>query len=134
MRRVIILFCCVFSIIGCNDGLPKPDNLIAKDKMIDILYDISLLEAIKTQNINGGMSSKMSNDYIYKKYKIDSIQFTKSNRYYASDLEGYKKMFETVKEKLNKKTLEIEAEVKKNGGTVPPNPNSTLNVDTPQVK
>ncbi|UPT71748.1 MAG: DUF4296 domain-containing protein [Flavobacterium sp. JAD_PAG50586_2] len=134
MRKVIILFCCVFSITACNDGVPKPDNLIAKDKMIDILYDISLLEAIKTQNINGGMSSKMSNDYIYKKYKIDSIQFTKSNKYYASDLEGYKSMFEAVKEKLNKKTLEIEAEVKKNGGTVPPVPNSTLNSDTPQVQ
>ena len=134
MRKVILLFCCVFSFIGCNDGVPKPDNLIAKDKMIDILYDISLLEAIKAQNVNGGMSSKMSNDYIYKKYKIDSAQFAKSNKYYASDLEGYKTMFQMVKEKLNKKTLKIEADVKKNGGTVPPSPNSTLNIDTPQVQ
>lgn len=134
MKKVIILVCCVFSFIGCNNSVPKPDNLIAKDKMIDILYDISLLEAIKAQNVNGGISSKMSNEYIYKKYKIDSAQFSKSNKYYASDLEGYKNMFETVKEKLNKKTAEIEAEAKKNGGIVPPNPNSTLNSDTPQVQ
>lgn len=119
---------------GCNNSVKKPDNLIAKDKMIDILYDISLLEAIKGQNIKGGISSKMSNEYIYKKYNIDSIQFSKSNKYYASDLEEYKNMFESVKEKLNKKTAEIEAEVKKNGGTVPPNPNSTVNSDTPQVQ
>ena len=102
--------------------------------MIDILYDISLLEAIKTQNINGGMNSKMGNDYIYKKYKIDSIQFIKSNKYYASDIEEYKKMFEKIKERLNKETLKIDGELKKNGQVVPPNPNSTLNSDTPQVQ
>lgn len=134
MKKGIILLCCIFSFIGCNNSVPKPENLIAKDKMIDILYDISLLEAIKTQNMNGGISSKMSNEYIFKKYKIDSLQFVKSNKYYASDLEGYKSMFEAVKEKMNKKTLEIETETKKNGGTVPPNPNSTLNSDTPQVQ
>lgn len=134
MKRVVILICCVFSFIGCNNSVPKPDNLIAKDEMIDILYDISLLEAIKAQSVNGGISSKMSNEYIYKKYKIDSIQFLKSNKYYASDFEEYKNMFERVKEKLNKKTAEIEAGVKKNGGTVPQDPNSTLNSDTPQVQ
>jgi len=52
MKRVIIIVCCVFSFVSCNDGsVPKPDNLIAKEKMIDILYDISLLEAIKAINI-----------------------------------------------------------------------------------
>lgn len=134
MKNVSILICCVFLFMGCNSSVEKPKNLIEKDKMIDILYDISLLEAIKTQNINGGLSSKMSNEYIYKKYKIDSVQFSKSNKYYASDFEEYKSMFEAVKEKLNKKTAEIEEETRKNGGVVPPNPNSTLNSDTPQVQ
>jgi len=43
-------------------------------------------------------------------------------------------MFETIKEKLNKKTLEVERGMKKNGAVVPPNPNSTLNSDTPRVQ
>ena len=117
-----------------NNSVEKPKNLIGKDKMVDILYDISLLEAIKTQNINGGMNSKMGNEYIYKKYKIDSVQFVKSNKYYASDIEEYKKMFEKIKERLNAETLKIDGELKKNGQVVPPNPNSTLNSDTPQVQ
>ena len=120
---------------SCNtSSVEKPKNLIGKDKMIDILYDISLLEAIKTQNINGGITGKMSNQYIYKKYKIDSIQFVKSNKYYASNIEEYKKMFEKIKERLNTETLKIDSELKKNGQVVPPNPNSTLNSDTPQVQ
>ena len=130
-----IFFGLIVLFFSCNsNSVEKPDNLIGKDKMIDILYDISLLEAIKTQNINGGMNSKMGNDYIYKKYKIDSIQFIKSNKYYASDIEEYKKMFEKIKERLNKETLKIDVELKKNGQVVPPNPNSTLNSDTPQVQ
>ncbi|MEO5776715.1 MAG: DUF4296 domain-containing protein [Flavobacterium sp.] len=135
MKKIIIIVCCMFSVISCNNNsVEKPKNLIGKDKMVDILYDISLLEAIKTQNINGGITVKMGNDYIYKKYKIDSVQFVKSNKYYASDLEEYKKMFEKVKERLSTATLKIDEKMKKNGQVVPPNPNSTLNSDTPQVQ
>ena len=134
MKKIIVLGLIVL-FFGCNsNSVEKPQNLIGKDKMVDILYDISLLEAIKTQNINGGITVKMGNEYIYKKYKIDSVQFVKSNKYYASDIEGYKKMFEKVKEKLNKETLKVDAKSKKNGQAVPPNPNSTLNSDTPQVQ
>ena len=135
MKKIILLGMMVL-FFGCNsNSVEKPKNLIGKDKMVDILYDISLLEAIKTQNINGGITVKMGNDFIYKKYKIDSIQFAKSNKYYASDVEEYKKLFEKVKERLNKETLKIDGELKKNGQAVPPpNPNSTLNSDTPQVQ
>ena len=132
-KNILLILIVVF--LGCNsNSVEKPKNLIGKDKMVDILYDISLLEAIKSQNINGGITTKMGNDYIYKKYKIDSVQYSKSNKYYASDIEEYKKMFEKVKEKLNAETLKIDTELKKKGQTVPPNPNSTLNSDIPQVQ
>ncbi len=135
MNNKSLLLGLIVLFFGCNSSsVEKPKNLIDKDKMIDILYDISLLEAIKSQNINGGITVKMENDYIYKKYKIDSIQFAKSNKYYASDLEEYKKIFEKVKEKLSAENLKIEAEMTKNGQTAPLNPNSTLNSDTPQVQ
>ncbi|MCF6129255.1 DUF4296 domain-containing protein [Flavobacterium sp. AS60] len=134
MRNSIFLGLMVL-FFGCNsNSVEKPKNLIGKDKMVDILYDISLLEAIKMQNINGGMTAKMGNDYIYKKYKIDSIQFANSNKYYASDIAEYKKMFERVKERLSAETVKVEADMKKNGQPVSPNPNSTLNSDTPQVQ
>jgi hypothetical protein len=43
-----------------------------------------------------------SNEYIYKKHKIDSAQFAQSNIYYAADYKGYKKMYEQVKLRLEK--------------------------------
>ena len=105
MKKIILLGMMVL-FFGCNsNSVEKPNNLIGKDKMVDILYDISLLEAIKTQNINGGITVKTGNDFIYKKHKIDSVQFAKSNKYYASDVEAYKKLFEKVKERLNKENI-----------------------------
>ena len=126
MSNRFILIGLLLAFIGCNHTIDKPDNLIEKDKMIDILYDISLLEAIKSQNISGGISNNNANTYLYKKYKIDSIQFAQSNKYYASDIEEYKKMFEEVKSRLEK-------QIQKIGG----NPNeggATINPETPQVQ
>ncbi|MDI1316304.1 DUF4296 domain-containing protein [Flavobacterium sp.] len=135
MKKFILIICVVFVLSSCNENsVAKPDNLITKDKMIDILYDISLLEAIKVQNLKGGINRKKANEFIYKKYKIDSIQFAKSNKYYASDLVDYKKMFEKVKDRLNKENAKVEAEMKKKGIAIPQNPNSTRNSDTPQVQ
>lgn len=126
MSNRFILIGLLLAFIGCNHTIDKPDNLIEKDKMIDILYDISLLEAIKSQNISGGISNNNANTYLYKKYKIDSIQFAQSNKYYASDIEEYKKMFEEVKSRLEK-------QIQKIGG----NPNEVgapINTETPQVQ
>ena len=135
MRKKWLFFVLIIMSFGCNsNSVEKPKNLIEKDKMVAILYDISLLEAIKIQNINGGITSEIAYDYIYKKYKIDSVQFSKSNKYYASDIDEYKKMFEKVKEKLSEETLKIDADGNKNRQDFQPNTNSTLNSDTPQVQ
>jgi hypothetical protein len=73
--------------------------------------------------------------YIYKKYKIDSIQFVQNNKYYASNIEEYKKMFERVKSRLEKENKKVGASMKKKGESVTPGvTSSTLNSETPRVK
>lgn len=135
MRKIVILICLVLGFVSCkNNSVEKPDNLIPRDKMVDILYDTSLIEAIKNQNISGGISTKVGNDYIYKKYKIDSLQFVKSNKYYASNIEDYKKMFEEVKARLTSETAKIEGQMNKSGQSVPPASPVPTNTDAPQVQ
>ena len=96
-----LVFIVAFFVFSCqNNGVEKPDNLIEKDKMVDILYDVSLLEAVRSQGINGGVTSKEINDFIKRKYNIDSTQFVKSNRYYAADVDEYKKMYEKIKSRV----------------------------------
>ena len=101
---ILLIFCsCGF----VNDENLVPYNLIEEEKMVDILYDMSLISVSKGINKsvleNNGMKPKK---YILKKYNIDSLQFVLSNEYYSKDLEKYLKIYEQV---LNK--LEINREV-----------------------
>lgn len=135
MKNKIAFFVFVFLFLSCNNGaIEKPKNLIDRNKMVNILYDVTLLDAIKNQNINGGINFKAANDYIYKKYSIDSLQFVESNKYYASDMDEYKKMFEEIQVRLDKEIQSLEAEMKKKGETIAPEINSTFNSGMPQVQ
>lgn len=125
--KKIFFFCVVFLAVSCNNSvIEKPSNLIEKDKMVDILYDISLLETVKSQGIKSRISQSEINQYILKKYKIDSLQLISSNKYYASDAEEYKRMFEKVKAKLDE-------DDKKVTGKTAAEKNSTENSDAPKV-
>jgi hypothetical protein len=96
-------------LLSCKDhnGIPEPEKLIEKDVMVDIMYDLSVLEAIKYQNPASLDSFKINaSAFIFKKYKVDSIQYIKNTKYYAADDEVYKTMYEKVIKRL-------EANVKK---------------------
>jgi hypothetical protein len=104
MKKIISLFVLVTAFISCNkDLVEKPENLIDRKVMQDIFYDMSILDAVKYQNPNSlyenGINPKT---YIFKKYKVDSLQFAKSNAYYASDYREYKKMFDDLSDRLKK--------------------------------
>lgn len=95
----------LISFVGCNtiDRPKKPKNLIGKDKMSEIMYDLYLLNAAKSVNkkvleLNGIMPL----EYVYKKHGIDSLQFAESNTYYAYDTEVYAQLVEKVKADLEK--------------------------------
>lgn len=113
--KKILAFLIVLSIFAsCEKELAKkPDRLIEKDKMVNIMYDLSLLGAMRNQNpVFLDSFKNNSNEYIYKKHKIDSTQFVQSNIYYAADYKEYKKMYEEVKTRLNKNVSLAEAAVK----------------------
>lgn len=94
----MVLFLC----ISCKkDVVKEPAKLIEKEKMIDIMYDLSLLEAMRYQKPLS--LDSIDNDptkFILKKYKVDSLQFAQNNMYYASDYENYKDMFDQVNKRI----------------------------------
>ncbi len=79
----------------------KPDDLISKEKMVDILTDSYLMNAARSINsrIINERGIKLDST-LYKKYNIDSLQFARSNAYYTSDLNGYTSMFNQVEQRL----------------------------------
>ena len=98
------------ALISCGEKvMEKPDNLISKEKMTDILYDVSILNAAK--NTNAAILEKKSietMDYIYRKYGIDSVQFVKSDIYYASLPTEYESIYTDVEARLEEEKKRIE--------------------------
>jgi len=107
----------LLSIVACNQVVEKPDNLIDEDQMVDMIYDISLLDAVKNQGVVSQVTYPTTSQFLKSKYKVDSLTFAKSSQYYAADYKKYKKMYEEVKQRLEEETKKI------NGGKpVAPNP------------
>ena len=105
MKKLATLFLLFAFLISCQKpAVPKPDNLIDEDVMVDIMYDISILEAIKSQKSAVLEANEINaNTYIYKKYKIDSLQFANSDKFYASDIKKYKEIFDKVNKRMEEK-------------------------------
>ena len=102
IKGIFIVFLLGLVTFSCQkDPVKKPKKFIEEETMISILYDLSLLEAIKSNNpVILEQHQINPHTYIYKKYKIDSLQFLENNLYYAADLKRYKKMYEKVEFQL----------------------------------
>lgn len=102
----------LIALVGCSkQTIEKPENLISKQTMEDILYDIALLESIRSHQPGAYDQATNATSYIYEKYQIDSLQFVNSNAYYTSNLEGYRKMYENVTKRLDQDIKNKEAEL-----------------------
>lgn len=130
MRKFVLILAASALLANCDNAVEKPENLISESKMVDIIYDLSLLESIKTQKPMALTKHNIdSKNYIYKKYGIDSAQFASSNRYYSSDLERYKKIYEKVDKRIDSEKAAVDALIKTSG--VKPD---AMDPDAPRVE
>ncbi len=112
MRRFRIIFLGLLVLMAACDDKNKPEkpkDLISKDKMEVILYDLYILNSAK--GINKKIlenNNVVPETYILTKHNIDSIQFAESNDYYAFDSDDYKAMIERIKTRLQKEKTEFE--------------------------
>lgn len=106
------------TVIGCNsvDKPKKPENLISEDKMVDVLYDVFILNSAK------GTSKGILEDhgiypenYVFDKHKIDSLQFALSNEYYGFHVEDYESIMTKLNERFERDKVKIEAKINKDG-------------------
>ena len=115
MKKILSFLVLLVLFVSCKEEVvAKPDRLIAKDMMIDIMYDIAVLEGIKYQNPASLDSNKINSaTYIYKKYKIDSLQLAQSNVYYATDYVEYKNMYDTLVKRIERKKTVLDSIIQK---------------------
>ncbi|MBF4517392.1 DUF4296 domain-containing protein [Flavobacterium sp. ANB] len=114
MKNFVLIILVLFLSVSCKKELTKePKRLIEKGKMVDIMYDLSILDAIKYQNpLSLDSTDSSPKKFIFQKYKVDSLQFAQSNMYYATDYESYKDMFDEVAKRLEKNQKKVDSLVK----------------------
>lgn len=103
MKYFLILISIVL-LSSCEDikKPEKPENLISKQTMIQVLTDAYLSNAARSLNSREIRDNALQLDsIIYKKYGIDSLQFVKSNAFYISDMTVYTELFEGVEKSLD---------------------------------
>ena len=103
----IVIFFLAFS---CKEKLIEPpEDLIPESQMTEILYDLALINGLRsTNNTVLDQYEIETMPYLYEKYGIDSLQFVKSDEYYASVPAIYQTMYSTIKDRLDNKIDEID--------------------------
>lgn len=118
---IVVFFFIMFVAISCKNSVEKkPDNLVPKDKMIELLADIHRLEGhVNNLNIQNSdtlafIYRKMESD-LFKKHKIDTSAYYKSYKYYLVDPEVFTDLYNQVLEKIKiKNSADSTAEIKNN--------------------
>jgi len=124
LKYLLVIFILCLSCTHSSEP-KKPENLISKDKMVDIMIDLSIVSSAK------GLNKKLierngitPDEYIFKRHEIDSSQFTESNTYYSYYIDDYKLILNRVEDSLGKlkfkymRLAEKEEEIEKPGNAV----------------
>ena len=99
------LFVILFALLLTSCGeklLDKPEDLIPKDKMINILKDITILNSARSTSVTVLHDHKIEpTTFVFSNYGVDSLQFVTSDRYYASLPNEYEAMYVEIEKQLD---------------------------------
>jgi len=107
---VVILMVLSACEMGRVDAPTKPKNLMPEEQMIEVLYDMAILNSAKNINKkvleNKGIAPVY---FIYDKYGIDSLQFAESSVYYTYKREMIQRIYDSVFARLERDKIYYEA-------------------------
>lgn len=99
--------------MGCtsNTIIKKPDHLISKNQMVDLLTDMFI--ASGAENIKNINLERNVNYFplVFEKYGIDSTRFKESNYYYTSRIDDYELILQKVDNRLKALKKEIDDKI-----------------------
>lgn len=99
----VLILVSIFDSCSFTGSVEKPDNLISESLMVNVLYEISILDAMSTfKPRNKDFEQIYGKPYIFLKYGVDSLQLAKSDQYYAKFPRLYHRIYSRVLEKMKK--------------------------------
>lgn len=122
--RKFLLFLLLMLVFSCKDYIEKPDRLIEKSKMSEVIADFSMNNQLGMTT--PGKDMEMGTRFLLKKHEITGEDFTESYKYYTvtKDLDG---ILEEAKEILLEKHPEAASYIEKKKNDTIPLQTNTLN-------
>ncbi|WP_238395792.1 DUF4296 domain-containing protein [Pontibacter pudoricolor] len=121
MKRLFyILFCLV--LLGCQqqEDTAKPAGMVPEGKMVQILADVHIMEALIEANINYPDTAMMvynkEHKKILDKYGVKQPAFQKTYNYYAANLKEMDRLYEIVLDTLTAREAKYVAKKSKGAG------------------
>jgi hypothetical protein len=79
----------------------QPKNIMSEDEMVNFLFDINIINSSRAFRNKSELNYyNIKDSLLFKKHKIDSLKFSNSNFYYASNPKIYLKIYSKLEEKL----------------------------------
>ncbi|WP_372973733.1 DUF4296 domain-containing protein [Muriicola sp.] len=112
MKKYIFLVLTSLLAFSCaEEVVKKPEDLIPREKMTELIYEMAVLNSAKSTN-RAILEKHFENptDFLFRQYGVDSLQFVKSDMYYASQPLVYEAMYKEVAARLDKERTLFEEE------------------------
>lgn len=109
MKRLLAFFLSLIFFGSC-DSETKPKGMIGREKMVEVLTDVHLVNGYTSTVMNLDTIKQVTANYlnvVYKKHQVDSIQFKKSLRYYSEHPKMLSEIYDQVIKKLETKEKEM---------------------------
>lgn len=119
MKKAVLFFFGVFFLSCGEKVVEQPENLIPKEKMTEILYDLAILNSGKSAFSSAFDKTGIDiMEFLYEKHDVDSTQFAQSDLYYASVPLEYQSIYEGVEALIEKRKDALEATTQKRNDSI----------------
>lgn len=115
---VLFLFF-TLGLTGCfNASISKPDELIPRDKFINLMVDVYMIQSLQSGPMQEKELKKVTQTDLYhsvlKKHSVADTVFVRSLIYYSSYPKDYEKMHVQILDILNESELQFMPQEKLN--------------------
>ena len=111
MYRLILIIISVL-IVSCDSKeISVPDDVIPKEKMVQVLADIHIAEAtVNYKSVGDTVKPNIENYYsdVFKKHSITQDQYRKSYQFYLDNPSMMNKMYDEVINELSRRQSEVQ--------------------------
>lgn len=116
---IVLFVFFTFGLTGCfNASIPKPDELISKDKFIEMMVDIYMIQGMQITPMEAGKMKEVKQNDLYhsvlRKHAVADTVFVRSLIYYSSHPKEYEKMHVQILDILNESELQFTPQQKLN--------------------